>query len=414
MTKSPERLKAMKRRTPRNVPLPRNVRVLSWVSLLQDAASEMLYPIMPLFLTTVIGAPVAAVGLIEGLAEGTASLTKIVSGRLADRRARKPMIALGYGISSLAKLLIGLATTWPVVLVIRFGDRVGKGLRTSPRDAMLADATTSDNRGRAFGFHRSMDTAGAVIGPVLGLVLYELLDHQLRPLFFFAFIPAALSVLLVGFVRESHRPVPNGELSDPEISDAESSGSEISLERLPRTYWRTMVFLGLFSLVNFSDALILLRASELGLGFVGVIGAYCLYNLVYATLAFPAGVISDRLPRRLVFAAGLVVFAIAYTSLGLVRSPGWVWVILPLYGIYTALTDGIARAWVADLLPADRRGTGIGTYHGIIGIGAFIASTWAGLAWGSNGQVPLMTAGIVTGIIAFVLAVGGRFFESPS
>ncbi len=380
----------------------------------------MLYPIMPLFLTTVIGAPIAAVGLIEGLAEGTASLTKIVSGRLADRRARKPMIALGYGISSLAKLLIGLATTWPVVLAIRFGDRVGKGLRTSPRDAMLADATTSDNRGRAFGFHRSMDTAGAVIGPLLGLVLYELLDHQLRPLFFFAFIPAALSVLLVGFVRESHRPVPNGteiagtEISDTEISLERPPIESLPNERLPRTYWRTMAFLGLFSLVNFSDALILLRASELGLGFVGVIGAYCLYNLVYAALAFPAGVVSDRLPRRLVFAAGLVVFSIAYTSLGLVRSPGWVWVILPVYGIYTALTDGIARAWVADLLPADRRGTGIGTYHGIIGIGAFIASTWAGLAWGSNGQVPLMTAGIATGIIAIVLAFGGRFFESPS
>lgn len=387
--------------------LPRNVVVLSWVSLFQDAASEMLYPIMPLFLTTVLGAPVAVVGLIEGIAEGTASFAKIASGRLSDTRRRKPMIAAGYAISSVAKLITGLATTWPMVLALRFGDRVGKGLRTSPRDAMIADATTASNRGSAFGFHRSMDTAGAVIGPLLGLVFYELFDHRLRPLFWVAFVPAMVSVALIRLVRES----PASPLAQAAPPPGNVSTRTIPADPLPPRYWRAVTVLGLFSLVNFSDALILLRAKQLGLGVTGVVAAYCLYNAVYAALAYPAGIVSDRLPRRLVVASGLVVFAIAYTGLGIVHTSGWVWVLLPLYGGYTALTDGVARAWVADLLPTDRRGTGIGLYHGVVGAGALVAGTWAGLAWGDNGQVPLITAGIVTGVIALTLGACGRFFE---
>lgn len=393
--------------------LPRNVVVLSWVSLFQDAASEMLYPIMPLFLTTVLGAPVAVVGLIEGIAEGTASLAKIASGRLSDTRRRKPMIALGYAISSVAKLITGLASTWPMVLALRFGDRVGKGLRTSPRDAVIADATTTANRGRAFGFHRSMDTAGAVIGPLLGLVFYELFDHRLRPLFWVAFVPAIVSVALIRLVHESPAsPLATASPLAPATSPPGNVTNRTTpADPLPPRYWRVVTVLGLFSLVNFSDALILLRAKELGLGVTGVVAAYCLYNAVYAILAYPAGVVSDRLPRRLVVASGLAVFAIAYTGLGIVHTSGWVWVLLPLYGGYTALTDGVARAWVADLLPADRRGTGIGLYHGVVGGGALVAGVWAGLAWGDSGRVPLITAGIVTGIIALTLGACGRLFE---
>ena len=191
--------------------LPANVIVLSWVSFFQDAASEMLYPVMPLFLTGVLGAPVAVVGLIEGVGEATASVMKVVSGRLADVRRRRPLVAVGYGVSSITKPMIGLAQAWPFVLLARFVDRTGKGIRTSPCDALIADDTPAHQRGRGFGFHRAADTAGAVCGPLIGLGLYELLggrQSDLRPLFFLAAVPALVSVALVAFVREATTPRP--------------------------------------------------------------------------------------------------------------------------------------------------------------------------------------------------------------
>ena len=374
--------------------LPRNVVVLSWVSFFQDMASELLYPVVPLFLTLTLGAPASVVGLIEGVAEGTAAVGKGVSGRLADRFRRRPLIAAGYGISSAAKPLIGLATGWPLVLFARFVDRVGKGLRTSPRDALIAAETTPAIRGRAFGFHRAADTAGAVIGPLLGLALYEALDHRLRPLFFIAAVPAAVSL-----VRE-HPPPPDA--APPLL---------VPLRALPRRYRRVVAFLALFGLANFSDALLILRAHDLGLGFVGVVGAYALYNTVYAALSYPAGVVSDRVPRHAVFAVGLAAFAIAYVVLGVADSPGWVWPALTVYGAYTALTDSVSRAWVADLLPREALGTGLGLYQALAGACALIAGVWAGLAWGADGSTPLLISGIAVAVLAVALAVGGRALE---
>jgi MFS family permease len=380
--------------------LPRNVIVLSWVSFFQDAASEMLYPVLPLFLVGPLGAPVVVVGVIEGIAEGTASVMKAVSGWFADRRERRPMIAAGYGLSSVSKLVIGFAFGWPLVLVARIADRFGKGVRTSPRDALIAAETTPAIRGRAFGFHRAADTAGAVVGPLLGLALYELLDHHIRPLFFIAFIPAAISVALIAFVREheGHRRRRGERAGTP-------------LHELPPHYWRVVVFLTLFGLVNFSDALLILRTKELGLGFVGVVSAYVLYNCAYAALSYPAGIVSDRVPRRLVFACGLVVFAIAYTGLGLATTSAWVWVLLPGYGAYTALTDGIGKAWVADLLPASYTGSGLGLFYGTTGVAAVLAGVWAGLAWNGTGRVPLIVSGVTTGVLALVLFAFGRRIE---
>jgi MFS family permease len=379
--------------------LPRNVRVLSWVSFLQDAASEMLYPIFPLFITGTLGAPASALGLIEGVAEGTASVGKALSGRLADRSRRKPLIALGYGISSVAKPLIGLATAWPAALAGRFVDRVGKGLRTSPRDALLAADTPPEIRGRAFGFHRAADTAGAVIGPLLGLALYEAFDHHLRPLFFFAAIPAALSVLFIARVRE-HPPRPVEKLA------AQQPAPPVAA--LPARYWRVVIVLAVFALANFSDALLILRAQELGLGFVAIILVYTLYNVTYAGLSLPAGIVSDRIPRRIVYSVGLLIFAVAYLGLGLANSSAWVWVLLPVYGAYTALTDGVGKSWVVDLLPAELVGTGLGLFQGLTGGCALIASVWAGLAWGDDGHVPLVASGAVVGVLALAMLVGGR------
>ncbi len=349
---------------------------------------------LPLFVVGTLGAPPSALGLIEGVAEGTAAVGKAVSGRLADRFRRRPLIALGYGISSAAKPLLAVAGAWPVVLGARFIDRVGKGVRTSPRDALIAADTPPEIRGRAFGLHRAADSAGAVLGPLLGLALYEALDHRLRPLFIVAAVPAIISVALIALVRE-HRPSPALAATRPE---------PVALGSLPRHYWRVVAFLGAFGLLNFSDALIILRANELGLGFVGIVVAYALYNLVYAVLSLPAGIQSDRRSRRLVFAIGLIPFAVAYIGLGLADSAGWVWVLLPVYGAYTALTDGVARAWVADLLPAQALGTGIGLYQGITGVTALVAGVWAGLSWGSDGRVPLLVSG--GGVALLVAGLG--------
>jgi len=372
--------------------LSRNVVVLSWVSFFQDAASEMLYPVLPLFITGVLGAPVSVLGLIEGVAEGAASVMKGVSGWLADRMRRRPLIAWGYGLSAISKPVIGLAGGWPLVLGARFVDRTGKGLRTSPRDALIAADTDPAMRGRAFGLHRAADTAGAVLGPLLGLALYEALDHHLRPLFFLAFIPAAASVALIALVRE-HQPPPGA--ADPLLPRGP----------LSPPFWRVVGFLTLFGLVDFPDALLILRAKELGLGFVAIIGAYVLYNTVYAVLSFPAGALSDRVPRRLLFAGGLAVFAVTYAGLGAVTTSAWVWVLLPFYGAFTALTDGVGKAWISDLLPARSLGAGLGAYQGLFGGAVLVAGVWAGLAWGQAGRLPLLLAGIVAGVLAVILFV---------
>jgi len=379
--------------------LPRNVKVLSAVSFLQDAASDLVYPVLPLFITQTLGAPPSVLGLIEGIAEGTAAIGKAVSGRLADRFRRRPLIAAGYSVSALGKPLIAAAGPWGVVLAARFVDRVGKGLRTSPRDALIAADTPPEIRGRAFGFHRAADSAGAVLGPLLGLALYELLNHRLRPLFLLATIPALLSVACIAFVRE-HPP--------PQGAAAVTPPPRASLRELPRSYWRVVGFLAIFALLNFSDALVLLRANELGLGFVGIAGAYALYNFVYSALSLPAGIHSDRRSRRRVFVAGLVPFAIAYIGLGVVTSSAWVWILLPVYGVFTALTDGVARAWVADLLPAHALGTGIGLYQALTGIGALIAGIWAGLSWGHDGTTPLIVSGAGAAVIALALLADSR------
>jgi MFS family permease len=373
-----------------------NVRTLSGVSFLQDAASELLYPVLPIFLTVTLGAPAAVVGAVEGVAEGFAALSKLVLGRLADGRAKRPFIALGYSLAALGKVLIAVATAWPVVLAGRGVDRVGKGIRGAPRDALLMVDVPREQRGRVFGFHRTADTAGAVVGPAIGLALYELLDHRLRPLLVIAVVPAVLSVLLVAAVREA----PPDRASRQRVEVAGPAVLGPALRRL-------VVVLTLFSLVNFPDALLLLRAHDLGLSTAGVIGAYILYNAVYAGLSYPAGVVSDRLPRHRVFALGLALFAVGYLGLGLAGQPWLVFVILPLYGGFAACTDGVGKAWVSSLAPDDRQAGAQGLYQALSGGGILLAGLWAGLAWGSDGELPLLVSGGVAAILAPALWLAG-------
>ena len=382
--------------------LSHNVQVLSLVSLFQDTASELLYPILPIFLVGVLGAPIAVVGLVEGLADGAAALTKLVSGRWSDRRRRRPVVAFGYGLAAAAKVVVALAVVWPMVLAARVADRIGKGIRGAPRDALIADDTDAEHRGRAFGFHRSIDTFGAVLGPLIGLGLYEALNHRIRPLLWVAAIPALLSVSLVSLVREKPR------------NAAAASDRAVSAAPLPARFWRLVVLLGAFAFVNFSDALLLIRAQHLGLGVGSVIGVYCLYNLTYALASYPAGVVSDKIPRRIVVGCGLVIFAFAYVGLGVISTSTWVWVLFPVYGLYTALTDGVTKAWIVDLAPPEARGRAIGVQGAVAGAGAIVAGIWAGLAWSGTGRMPLIVAGSVAAVVSVVMFTGGRSLDPPT
>lgn len=383
----------------RSVWMSRNLKTLSLVSLLQDTASELLYPILPLFLTSVLGAPVAVVGIIEGVADGIAAITKIVSGRLADRWRRRPLVAAGYGAAAVGKVLIALATTWPLVLVARALDRFGKGVRGAPRDALIADDVPTEHLGRAFGFHRSMDTLGAVIGPLLGLAMFELFHHHYRPVFIVAVIPAVLSAVAVIFVHEQPRPPKQALIGDVPAGKV----------RLPRPYWLPFAILTVFSFINFSDALLILRARHLGLSVTSVIAAYALYNLTYSLASYPAGVLADRVSKQTIIAAGFAVFGVSYTALGLVTRAVWVWPIFALYGLYTALTDGVAKAWIATTVTPATRGRALGLQGGAAGIGAIVAGAWAGLSWHGTGQRPLL----ISGIAALFLATGAFCASDP-
>ena len=370
--------------------LSHNIIILSWVSFFQDAATEMLFPVLPIFITVVLGAPVATVGLIEGLADGVSSLMKGVGGRLADRLPRRPLVFAGYGTSSVAKGLIAAATTWPFVMFCRVLDRVGKGLRTAPRDTLIEADTTEHNRGRAFGFHRSLDSYGAVVGPLIGLALFEALHQSIRPLFLVGVIPALISVAFIYFVKE--RPPTGGP-----------SATKRMRWDFSRGYWTVLTLLTAFSLVNFSVGLLIIRVKELGLDTVGIFLIYALYNLSNALSSYPAGGLSDRLPRRLVFAAGLVVFAISFLGFAFARQAVWAWPLFALFGIFVAMTDGVGTAWISDLAPEDRVGSALGVYYAASGFATIIAGLWAGMLWGTTGFVPLTAASAIALVVAVAL-----------
>lgn len=380
--------------------LTRNVWVLSLVSLLQDAASELLYPLLPIYLTTVLGAPPAVVGAVEGAAEGAASLTKIASGPLGDRFARRPLIATGYGMAALGKLIVAAAGAWPGVLVGRVVDRLGKGLRGAPRDALLVDGIEADERGRVFGFHRTMDTLGAVIGPLLGLAGYELLDHRIAPVLYLAVIPAVLSVLLIAWVSERPRQ------TSPRARPSMLAG----VRRLPGRYWRVVAFLVAFSVANFPDALLLLRLNKIGFSVVGVILAYVGYNAMYALASFPAGVLADRFGRPVVYGFGLVFFAIGYLGLGITTDATTAWLLIIVYGLFTACYDGVGKAWVSTLVEEQLQSSAQGVFQGLSGFAVLFAGLWAGFLWGTDGRLPLMVSGVLGAVFAVVLlALAARY-----
>lgn len=376
--------------------LTKNVFALGVVSFLTDVSSEMVYPLLPIFLTTVLGVGFAFVGLIEGIAESTASILKLFSGWLSDKfQRRKALVAMGYSLSSVTQPLLAAVTAGWHVLVVRFVNRVGKGVRTSPRDALIADSISPEARGKAYGFHRSMDNAGAVLGPLLASLLLPILAFSYRSLFLLAAIPAFLAVfVLVAFVSERKPVLPASGASTP---------VQISLRPFDRRFKLFLGIIILFTLGNSSDAFLLLRAKDAGIRVELIPILWIVLHVVKTLGGMPGGIWSDKIGRQRVIVFGWVVYALVYLGFAFATSASHIWILFAAYGLYYALTEGAERALVADLVPASLRGTAFGAYHFSIGIGALPASLIMGALWQTSGVVVAFSFGASLAFIAAVM-----------
>lgn len=357
-----------------------NVFFLGVVSLLTDISTEMIFTLVPLFLSNVLGAATTIVGLVGGVSESTDAILRIFSGWLSDRVGkRKPLAILGYSISTLAKPFMYLATSWGSVLAIRFGDRLGKGIRTSPRDALVADSVSAKERGRGFGLHRAMDTTGAVLGLALAAVIIYLvqgagLELSLKTyqwLIVVGIVPAVLSVLVLLFFVHEKKPSPAAQ----KLPLFRSVGGFDTRFKL------FLAIMAVFTLGNSSDFFVILRAQNLGSSLISVVLMLVLFNLTYAVTALPAGVLSDRLGRRWIIAVGWAIYALVYLGFALASEPWQVWLLFACYGVFYGMAEGVARAFVVDLVPAEKRGTAYGLYHGVVGLALLPASLIAGWLW---------------------------------
>ncbi len=398
--------------------LSRTVWALGFVSLLTDLATDMIFPLLPAFLVGVLGASAVGLGAIEGIAESTSALVRLVSGRLSDRGGRKTWTLAGYGLSGLVKPLIALVTSPVQVVAIRFLDRVGKGIRSAPRDALLAAEATETTRGRVFGLHRAMDTAGAALGPVVATAVLFGLTHgdlahpttgHYRTLFALAAIPAALSVLALAFAVRERPAAGSTDNAAPLVSWRELILGE-------KRFGRLLLVVGLFTLGNSSDAFPLLRAQSVGIPVGWLPMLWLGFNLIYTATAWKAGSWSDRIGRRRVVTLGLVLYAVAYLAFAGARLPWHGWAAFGLYGLYYGLTEGVLRAMVADLAPKTARGAAYGVYYTVVGLLALPASLIAGELWDRVGPASpfLFGAGLAV-VAALVLGFSAdRPTASPS
>ncbi|HET6445574.1 MAG TPA: MFS transporter [candidate division Zixibacteria bacterium] len=401
--------------------LPRNVWVVTAASFLTDVSSEMVFNFLPLFLANVLGVRLGIVGLIEGIAETTASIVKMYSGWFSDWLGKRKWLTIaGYSLSTVAKPFLFFAGTWVGVLAIRFTDRLGKGIRTAPRDALIADSVSEKRRGLAFGLHRAGDTAGAALGLSIALFVVwyvqglklELGRETFQLLALISVIPAVLAViiLIVGV---------------KEIGGTKTSreSPSVSFKGLGRGFGTFLLSVIVFTLGNSSDAFIILRAQERGLNLVGIISMLIVFNLLYALVAGPAGALSDRINRRTMIVVSWLAYAVIYAGLALANSAWHVWVLFAIYGIYYGSTEGVSRALVADLVGADRRGSAYGVYNAAIGFSVLPASVIAGLLWqgigswqGLGASAPFIfgaaMALLAAGILFFLPGFGGRVSTS--
>lgn len=367
-----------------------NIFFMGLVSFFTDVSSEMIFTLLPLFLSNILGVAPVVIGLIEGVAESTASLVKLVSGWLSDKLGKRKALAItGYGLSTLVKPLMYIATTWGLVLGIRFTDRLGKGIRTAPRDALVADSLGVHERGKGFGIHRSMDTFGAVLGLVSAAFVVYLLQGDkfnlglgtYQKLVLIGIVPAVLALLMFAFVRDIKKVV-RSEYSPVAVeSSGVSKGEKGTMNSLNRRFKMFLGIMVLFTLGNSSDAFLILRAQNLGSSVLEILLMLILLNFVYAALSIPAGILSDKLGRRRVIIIGWLIYAITYIGFAAASASWHIWLLFVVYGVYLGATEGVARAFVADLVPEDRRGTAYGLFHGLVGITLLPASVIAGWLW---------------------------------
>lgn len=375
--------------------LSRSAVIIGLVSLLADISSEMIYPILPTFLTVALKAPATVVGLIEGLAVGAASVVSGMSGWISDRIGRrKPVAFAGYTLTAVSRPIISLAGVWPVVLGARFADRFGKGIRTAPRDALLAESSSPDQRGRAFGFERAMDSAGAVLGPLIGLALVGWAGLQARKIFLVSAIPASMAALMILTVRERRSGVVAGEAS-----------IRLSMAGTTPEYKRLMIITAVFGLANSANAFLILRAEQLGLAIGSTILAYALYNAVSSIASVPAGSASDRFGRRNLLIAGYAIYAISYAGFALAGAAWLVWPLFAFYGLFPALTDGVAKALVVDTAGKAGRASALGIYSAVIGVTQILASYIGGVLWDKAGSAATFYLGAALAATAVLMLV---------
>lgn len=375
--------------------IPLKVYFLGLVSFFNDTASEMLYPVLPIFLTQVLGAPVFVVGIIDGVAEGASSLFKSYFGYLSDKlQRRKPFVVAGYGASALSKIIIALSYTWPLVFLGRFVDRLGKGVRTGARDALLLDAANENNKGLIFGVHRSMDTTGAVVGPIIALFLLSAFNNNIRLILYVAVIPSFTGLFFFLFLKEARKHLQTTKAL-PTFTFSLTSLS-------PQFRWFLLVF-ALFSLGNSSDSFLILQAKHVGLNLTSVVLVYVLYNIFYMLFSTPAGIVADKLGARRVFLVGLLLYAAVYIGFAFIPSASFVWLLFAVYGVYIALTDGVSKALIGSFITKEQSGTAYGVTQTISSFFTLLASVLGGFLWSVVAPQATFIFGAACALLSFFL-----------
>jgi MFS family permease len=370
--------------------LTRNLVVITLISMAQDAASELIYPLLPILVAGAVGAAPLALGIIEGAAEFAAGFTKLYSGKFSDKFGRKPFVVGGYSLTGVGKALTVLTFNWPGIFAGRVIDRIGKGMRGAPRDALIHDGVEDKDLGKAFGFHRAGDNFGAVIGPLLALLLLSLFNDDVRTVAKWALIPAALSALLTLFIK-----------------DIKSYQSKTKFQKaaLSKNLQRTIWILVAIQVSNIPDALLLLRLHQIGFSAKGVVIGYALYMFVAMLIAYPAGTLADKLHPKSIYLIGLTFFSASYILLGVTNNHTVALIALALYGFFPALTDGVGKAWIGRLSDPDNRGYAQGTFQARMNFAVLAAGVWGGAIWSSGGyQIALIIAGIAALLGAFIIS----------
>ncbi len=381
--------------------ISRTVWILSLISLFTDTASEMLYPIMPIYLKT-IGFSIVLIGILEGVAEATAGISKGYFGKLSDTSGRRaPFVQIGYTLSAISKPMMALFVYPLWIFFARTIDRFGKGIRTGARDAILSDEATSATKGKVFGFHRSMDTLGAVIGPSLALVYLYFNPQDYKTLFYIAFFPGLLAILSTFYLKDKKKPSNQPKVSTPFFSFLKYWKAS------PTAYRKLVIGLLVFTLFNSSDVFLLLKAKQSGMDDTMVIGAYIFYNIIYALFAFPVGILADRVGLKKIFIIGLVLFAAVYFGMAVNTNLYLFFGLFFLYGVYASATEGISKAWISNITNKKDTATAIGTYTGLQSICTMLASSLTGLIWFQYGATAafVATASVTVFVIVYFITI---------